>query len=584
MEPDRTNRWQNPFVNATALGLPSFYVLGMAPDAQGGLWVGGVPANRGVYYYDPGANARSEKAIRKAQAPEILRNGLFPTFLVDSQNTLWVGKFYDGLYRVPLQTMWTSNAVAEKVAGVTNAVGTIYQDAQGAIWTARRFSSMSESISRLAGGKVQYFSTENTGGGLPSDVVRCFQEGADGALYVGTAAGLARYDGKQFASLQGTADRPTPAGNITCILRDSGGVLWFAADSGLYRYDGVTWSFLDEEDGLPSSVVRTIIQDRQGDYWIGTDKGLTRYRPARQPPAPPELLVKTDVEHRSTENIPAIYSGQLVGFRFSAVDFKTLPVRRFYRYAIMAGREEQPPAKSDPAWRESTLATHFDWNPTAPGAYTFFVQSIDRDLNYSRPARAQLQIVTPWYANAWIVIPGAIAMAGLVRLGLRRPVTGHPTQARGRAIARADVGPGAAGAAHLGSDEQRVGRGQRSRRRGQQGQEQFLANMSHELRTPLNAIIGYSEMLQEEAGELGTTGFIPDLAKDPRRRQTPAGPDQRRAGPFQNRIRQDDLVPGRLRRGQAGQRSGRDRAAAHHKNGNTLKWPARRTSGRCMRT
>jgi signal transduction histidine kinase/DNA-binding response OmpR family regulator/HAMP domain-containing protein len=42
---------------------------------------------------------------------------------------------------------------------------------------------------------------------------------------------------------------------------------------------------------------------------------------------------------------------------------------------------------------------------------------------------------------------------------------------------------------------------------------QFLANMSHELRTPLNAIIGYSEMLQEEAEELGQGDFIPDLQK-----------------------------------------------------------------------
>ncbi len=40
---------------------------------------------------------------------------------------------------------------------------------------------------------------------------------------------------------------------------------------------------------------------------------------------------------------------------------------------------------------------------------------------------------------------------------------------------------------------------------------QFVANMSHELRTPLNAIIGYSEMLQEEAEELGQEGFLPDL-------------------------------------------------------------------------
>ena len=41
----------------------------------------------------------------------------------------------------------------------------------------------------------------------------------------------------------------------------------------------------------------------------------------------------------------------------------------------------------------------------------------------------------------------------------------------------------------------------------------FLANMSHELRTPLNAIIGYSDMLAEEAEELGQPAIIPDLRK-----------------------------------------------------------------------
>jgi len=42
---------------------------------------------------------------------------------------------------------------------------------------------------------------------------------------------------------------------------------------------------------------------------------------------------------------------------------------------------------------------------------------------------------------------------------------------------------------------------------------QFLANMSHELRTPLNAIIGYSEMLKEEADEMGAETFVDDLDK-----------------------------------------------------------------------
>jgi signal transduction histidine kinase len=41
----------------------------------------------------------------------------------------------------------------------------------------------------------------------------------------------------------------------------------------------------------------------------------------------------------------------------------------------------------------------------------------------------------------------------------------------------------------------------------------FVANMSHELRTPLNAIIGYSEMLQEDAADLGYVQAVPDLEK-----------------------------------------------------------------------
>ncbi|MCG6876342.1 MAG: GAF domain-containing protein [Betaproteobacteria bacterium] len=49
--------------------------------------------------------------------------------------------------------------------------------------------------------------------------------------------------------------------------------------------------------------------------------------------------------------------------------------------------------------------------------------------------------------------------------------------------------------------------------RASKHKSEFLANMSHELRTPLNAVIGYSEMLQEEAVDLGTDAFIPDLKK-----------------------------------------------------------------------
>jgi PAS domain S-box-containing protein len=46
-----------------------------------------------------------------------------------------------------------------------------------------------------------------------------------------------------------------------------------------------------------------------------------------------------------------------------------------------------------------------------------------------------------------------------------------------------------------------------------QAKSQFLANMSHELRTPLNAVIGITEMLREDAEDLGYEDFEEPLSR-----------------------------------------------------------------------
>jgi signal transduction histidine kinase/CheY-like chemotaxis protein/ligand-binding sensor domain-containing protein len=509
---------ESRFVDARTEGLDKTQVTTLLPDADGGLWVGGETELGGAYYHSPEAVARGEKPFRSPPAADSLTSGVNFGFHIDPQKTLWVGKLYNGLYKFNLDDLWAGKAPGEKVQGVTNWVADIYQDSHGAVWTAGRYRA--DGLSRITGNEVQYFSTTNTGAGLPSDNVWCFQEGADGLLYIGTQAGLARYNGTNFSGLEGTADRPVPRGTVFQMFRDRDDVLWFASDSGIFRYDGVTWSALDEEDGLPDLLVLTINQGRDGAYWFGTTKGVGRYRPTRKAVRPPQLVVKTDRERSSAEKIPAISTGQLVGFRFNAVDFKTQPFHRFYRCAIVPGRIETPPAKRDSAWHEPTLATQFDWIPKAPGEYTFFVQFIDRDLNYSELARADLRVVTPWFASAWIMAPSGGAALGLIgwafvagALVIRRKRQAE--QLREQLFKEEHDARQAAERAktEIEAKNRQLEEARAAADEANKAKTTFLANMSHELRTPLNAIIGYSEMLQEEAQDTGQVSFVPDLGK-----------------------------------------------------------------------
>ncbi len=76
-----------------------------------------------------------------------------------------------------------------------------------------------------------------------------------------------------------------------------------------------------------------------------------------------------------------------------------------------------------------------------------------------------------------------------------------------------------------------------------QAKSDFLANMSHEIRTPMAAILGYADLLLDP--KRSSSGRLNDLQRHPPQRHAPAGADQRRARPVQDRGRPDDDGAGR---------------------------------------
>ena len=190
------------------------------------------------------------------------------------------------------------------------------------------------------------------------------------------------------------------AGNsVAAIHRDADG-MWFGTDGGVSRFDDTTWTSLDTRDGLAGNMVWSIHQDADGSLWFGTDGGVTRYRRSATPPSVRIISVKTDREYTTDthgeENlqqaISPVTTGRRVTIKYSAIDFKTLPEKRQYRCRIIETSKKEGTKGIDADWRKPTKATSFDYTFDKPGDYTFEVQAIDRDLNYSEPATVNLTI------------------------------------------------------------------------------------------------------------------------------------------------------------------------------------------------
>ena len=111
--------------------------------------------------------------------------------------------------------------------------------------------------------------------GLAGNEARAILQGQGGYLWIGTEAGLSRFDGRymvNFGQGDGLVD-----GDVRCLAQDSTGALWIGTNGGLSRYDGERFTSFTARDGLISDQVRAVALDRDGTLWIGTELGLARY-------------------------------------------------------------------------------------------------------------------------------------------------------------------------------------------------------------------------------------------------------------------------------------------------------------------
>lgn len=113
-----------------------------------------------------------------------------------------------------------------------------------------------------------------------SDMVKAATFDAKGFLWIGTTAGLMRYDGYNFQQIRNTLKNPSILSDngIEGLAADNHGSLWIATDDGITRLElGYVHTQIYRMPTPRQSLVYCVYPDADGSVYGGTDAGIVVY-------------------------------------------------------------------------------------------------------------------------------------------------------------------------------------------------------------------------------------------------------------------------------------------------------------------
>jgi signal transduction histidine kinase len=258
----------------------------------------------------------------------------------------------------------------------------------------------------------------------------------NGVTWIGTEAGLSRFDGSELVTW--TTIDGLPGNRVLWILSDHAGQLWLGFSFGIAhlkrgeldaasrnRSHQIDYELLDSGDGLKGNPVRrwpsSAVEASDGTLWFNTSAGVSRVNPRRlvknllPPPVQIEGMIADGVRMEPAARIRLAPRTRDIQFDYTALSLVE-PRRVHFRYMLEG---------YDPTWLEVGTRRQAFYTNLSPRTYRFRVLASNNDGVWNEAGTMQDFVLLPaFYQTSWFGFLGLLAAAmaswGAYRLRVRQ--------------------------------------------------------------------------------------------------------------------------------------------------------------------
>ena len=396
-----TGRIENYYYNpANPKGISTNAVLAIFEDNDKNLWIGGY--NGPICRYNKKDDSWKWYDVQVNEST-MTRNDV-RKFFQDSKGRLWVCTNGRGLLLYNKQLERFIAYTTSNSGLLDDYLLTMAEDKQNRLWVGGYYGACifnPDSVNE----KHNFLFDADDSSTISHNWVYCIYCDSQGTVWLGTAAGLDRYNpvNDKFERFSGNS-RFASEEIFGMLENEHDHCLWICSSKGLTKLNpqSKTLDNFDQDDGLPTDIFikGATFKGPDGEFYFGTAEGVVSFSPDEivvDTFAPPILITDIMVFYKS------IGSAADTVYRFNSKETTLTFKYAGLNYIVNFSNQFSYKLEGyDEDWNNVGNRHEATYTNLSPGKYRFLVRVTNRDGYGDRKTDSvSFVILPPWYKTIW---------------------------------------------------------------------------------------------------------------------------------------------------------------------------------------